>query len=152
MAAAGDGKRSCLSASRTGYADGVNPRPVWLSLLLIAATIGAGLALRMAPLGLPRFVVKYGGSTMWALMIYWLVTTLLPSLRIFYAAPLAGGIATAVEFFKLYRSPAIDAFRITLAGTLLLGRYFSFKDIAAYWIAIAIGCAIDFRLCRRDAA
>ena len=124
----------------------MKPRPIWLSLILIVATIGAGLAFRMAPLGLPRFIVKYGGSTMWALMIYWLVTTLLPSLRIFYAALLAGGIATAVEFFKLYQSPAVDAFRETLPGMLLLGRYFSLKDILAYWIAIAAGCAIDLRL------
>jgi hypothetical protein len=123
-------------------------RPLWLSLALILITIAAGLVLRMAPLGLPRFVVKYGGSTMWALMIYWLVTTLLQSVRISSAAVLAGILATAVEFFKLYRSPAVDAFRMTLAGTLLLGRYFSTKDILAYWIAIAGGCAIDAKFFR----
>ena len=126
-------------------------RPVWLSLILIAVTIGAGLALRMAPLGLPRFIVKYGGSAMWALMIYWLVTTLLPSIRIFYAALLAGCIATGVEFFKLYHSPNMDAFRGTLAGMLLLGRYFSIRDIVAYWIAIVAGGLVDAKLRSRQA-
>jgi len=123
-------------------------RPIWLSIVLIALTIAAGLTLRMAPLGLPQFVVKYGGSTMWALMIYWLVTTLLPAVRIPTAALAAGMLAMAVEFFKLYRSPGVDAFRATLAGTLLLGRYFSFKDIVAYWIAIAAGALADARLRR----
>ena len=121
-------------------------RPIWLSLVLIVVTVAIGLTLRMAPLGLPRFVMKYGGSTMWALMIYWLVTTLLPSVRISAGAVLAGVIATAVEFFKLYRSPAVDAFRTTLAGTLLLGRHFSMKDILAYWIAIAAGFVFDAKL------
>ena len=121
----------------------MKPRPIRLSLILVLLTIAVGLALRMAPLGLPRFVVKYGGSTMWALLIYWLVTTLLPPFRIFYATLLAGAVATAVEFFKLYRSPAVDAFRGTLAGILLLGRYFSRKDILAYWVAITIGALAD---------
>jgi hypothetical protein len=124
----------------------VKRRPIWLSLVLIVVTVAIGLTLRMAPLGLPRFVMKYGGSTMWALMIYWLVTTLLPSVRISAGAVLAGVIATAVEFFKLYRSPAVDAFRTTLAGTLLLGRHFSMKDILAYWIAIAAGFVFDAKL------
>jgi uncharacterized protein DUF2809 len=123
-------------------------RPIWLSMLLVVLTIAAGLTLRMAPLGMPLFVVKYGGSTMWALMIYWLLTTLLPAMRITTAALAAGVIAIAVEFFKLYRSPGVDAFRATLAGTLLLGRYFSFKDIVAYSIAIVAGALADSRMRR----
>jgi hypothetical protein len=37
-------------------------RSLLLSLALMLATIAAGLAVRFAPLGLPLFVVKYGGS------------------------------------------------------------------------------------------
>ena len=121
-------------------------RSVWVSLGLIALTIALGLTLRMAPLGLPRFVVKYGGSTMWALMIYWLFTTMLPGMRLPAAVVSAGVVATAVECFKLYRSPAVDAFRETLAGTLILGRYFSVADLIAYWLAIAAGMLIDRRI------
>jgi hypothetical protein len=102
----------------------------------------------MAPLGLPRSVVKYGGSTMWALMIYWLVTTLLSAMRVATATMIAGAIATAVEFFKLYRSPWMDAFRDTLAGALLLGRYFAARDILAYWLAIVLGAFLDWRIWR----
>ena len=56
---------------------------------------------------------------------------------------MAGAIATAVEFFKLHHSPAMDAFRLTVPGILLLGRIFSAWDILAYWLAIAIGACID---------
>ena len=62
---------------------------------------GGGLALRMAPLGLPAFVVKYGGSTLWAVMIYWIASTALARWRPVAVAPISGMIATAVEFFKL---------------------------------------------------
>jgi hypothetical protein len=55
----------------------------------------------------------------------------------------AGAIATAVEFFKLYHSPGMDAFRLTLPGMILLGRYFSVRDIVAYWVAIGLAAWID---------
>lgn len=118
-------------------------RPLLLSLALMLATIAAGLAVRFAPLGLPLFVVKYGGSTLWALMVYWIISALLPSWRLLTVALVAGTLATAVEFFKLYHSPALDAFRLTLPGVLLLGRFFSVWDIVAYWLAIVVGAFAD---------
>ena len=124
-------------------------RPVWVTCALLALTVAAGLTLRMAPVGLPAFVVKYGGSTMWALMIYWIVSTVLPRLPLPAGALLSGLITAAVEFFKLYHSPGMDAFRVTLPGMLLLGRYFSVRDIAAYWIAIGVGAYVDGKI-RRD--
>jgi hypothetical protein len=112
----------------------------------MAATILTGLAVRFAPLGLPPFIVKYGGSMLWALMIYWLVSTLLRRQRGIQIALIAGAIATAIEFFKLYHTAALDAFRVSLPGILLLGRFFSAWDILAYWLAIAIGAFIDVRI------
>jgi len=116
----------------------------------MVVTVGLGLAVRFAPLGLPAPIVKYGGSALWALMIYGVVSTLLPRWPLLSVALAAGAIATAVEFFKLYRSPGMDAFRHTLPGVLLLGRYFSVRDIAAYWIAICVGALVDRRLRRND--
>ena len=54
------------------------PRSIVLSLVLMLATVSGSLVVRFAPLGLPQFVVKYGGSTLWALMVYWIVSALLP--------------------------------------------------------------------------
>jgi hypothetical protein len=55
-------------------------------------------------------------------------------------------MATAIEFLKLFHSPPLDAFRHTLAGILLLGRFFSVWDLIAYWLAISIGALVDRRL------
>ena len=121
----------------------MTPRSRTRSIALCLVTIVAGLTFRLVPLGLPAFVVKYAGSTLWALMIYWIVSTLLPTWRLPLVAVISGLIATAVEFFKLYHSPGMDAFRLTLPGMLLLGRYFSVWDILAYWLAIAAGALAD---------
>ena len=80
---------------------------------------------------------------LWAVMIYWLVSAILRSWGITTAAGLSGLIATAVEFFKLYHAARVDAFRHTLPGIVLLGSIFSFRDIAAYWIAIALAAVLD---------
>jgi hypothetical protein len=125
-------------------------RPILLSFTLMLLTIGAGLAVRFARVGLPAAVVKYGGSMLWALTIYWVVSTVAARLRLDATVLLAGSIATAVEFFKLYRSPGVDAFRLTLPGILLLGRYFSVWDIVAYWMAIVAGAVVDGRIRRVD--
>jgi hypothetical protein len=121
----------------------LSSRPLVHSLGLMFATVVAGLAIRFAPLGLPHFVAKYGGSMLWALMIYWIVSALLPSWRVPAVALVAGALATAVEFLKLYHAPALDAFRLTLPGVLLLGRFFSVWDIVAYWLAIFVGAFVD---------
>ena len=75
---------------------------------------------RFASLGLPSPIVKYGGSTLWALMVYWIVSTLLPSWRLPAVALLTGVLATGVELVKLYHSPGLDAFRLTLPAIFIL--------------------------------
>lgn len=117
-----------------------------ISLILIFVTILGGLAIRFGSLGLPYFFIKYGGSMLWALMIYWVISTLAGSRSISTSVMLSGAIATAIEIFKSYHSPAVDAFRLTLPGILLLGRFFSVRDIVAYWLAISVGATIDKRL------
>ena len=121
-------------------------RPPRLSLVLMAVTMIAGLVIRFAHFGLPPVIVKYGGSMLWALMIYWIISAILPSLRLCAVALLTAGITTAVEFFKLSHAPALDAFRLTIPGILLLGRFFSAWDILAYWIAIVVGVVVDRRI------
>jgi hypothetical protein len=112
------------------------------------ATLVAGLLMRFAPLGLPWFVVKYGGSTMWALMVYWVLAFVWPRSNVRWLAVAAGVIAALVEFQRLYHSSGLDAFRHSLAGILLLGNLFSARDIVAYWLAIALGAVVDGRWVR----
>ncbi len=112
-------------------------------MLLVIVTIAAGLTLRMVRLGLPDAVVKYGGSILWALMVYWIVSTIRPRWRLAQGALVSGEVALAVELFKLYHAPALDAFRLTSPGKLLLGRVFSLWDLLAYAVAIVIGVLLD---------
>jgi hypothetical protein len=123
-----------------------------LALLLI--TIPIGLAVRLLPLGLPWFLYKYLGSILWAIALYWFLATLLPRLRPPAIATLAIIIATLLELSRLVPIAPIDAFRLTLAGKILLGRYFSIKNIAAYILAItlAAGCDRAFLAKRNDQA
>ncbi|CAN5565368.1 DUF2809 domain-containing protein [soil metagenome] len=112
-------------------------------LLAAIITVPVGLAVRFVPLGLPQFVVKYGGSTLWAVMVYWVLAFLWPRRTPAWLAFLAAAIAALVEFQRLWHLPALDTFRMTLPGILLLGRFFSVWDIAAYWIAILAAALCD---------
>jgi hypothetical protein len=113
------------------------------ALIFLLITIPIGLAIRLLPLGLPWFLYKYLGSTLWAVALYWLLATLLPKLRPIAIATFAILIATLLELSRLIPIAPIDAFRLTFAGKILLGRYFSLKNIAAYILAIALTATVD---------
>lgn len=112
-------------------------------LATAALVIAAGTTLRLTgyEAGLPYAVVKYGGSLLWGAMVYLLVTVALPA-RPRLQIGLSLIIAIAAELFRLYHTPWLDAFRLTLAGALLLGRIFSVWNIVAYIAGIAVTAAI----------
>ena len=112
---------------------------------LLATTIPLGLAWRFAPLHLPPFAYKYGGSALWAMGVYWLLALLLPLKRPVFLAIAAAAVSISVEAFKLFRKPAVDRFRETLAGKILIGRYFTFGAIVAYLLAIGLVALLDAR-------
>ncbi len=123
-----------------------------LACLLALALIPVGIAWRMAPLHLPVSLWKYGGSALWAAMVYWIVAALAPSRPPRAIALAAATVALLVELSRLFHTPALDAFRLTLAGKLILGRLFSPRNIAAYWLAIAATACLDWRAFRPEAA
>ena len=112
--------------------------------LCLAIIIG-GLALRGFGfgLGLPGFVVKYGGSLLWGTMVFFLVALAASRLSRRNVALISAGIAVCVELLRLVHAPWLDAFRLTLAGALLLGRIFSGWNMLAYGIGIALGMGLD---------
>ena len=119
-----------------------------LALLLI--TIPIGLAVRLLPLGLPWFLYKYLGSLLWAVALYWFLAALLPKLKPPALATLAVIIATFLELTRLIPIAPIDAFRQTFAGKILLGRFFSLKNIVTYLLAIVLTTALDTLLLQRQ--
>jgi len=114
-----------------------------ITLAAAVVTTFVGLAWRLLPLGLPPFWFKYGGSALWAVMVYWIGAALIPRWPPSMIALAACAVAAVVELSRLYHAPGIDAFRMTLAGKLLLGRFFSIWDIVAYWLAICLAALID---------
>jgi len=114
---------------------------------LCVAIIVCGLALRGLGLrlGLPAFIVKYGGSVLWGTMVYFLVAIAASHSHLSRRsiALISAVIAVAVELFRLVHTPALDAFRLTLAGALLLGRIFSPWDMIAYGVGIVLAIGLD---------
>jgi len=113
------------------------------AFIILLITIPIGLAVRLLPLHLPWFLYKYLGSILWAVALYWFLATLLPKLRPIAIATIAILIATLLELSRLIPIAPIDAFRLTFAGKILLGRYFSLKNIAAYLLAIVLTATLD---------
>ena len=124
-------------------------RPTLVYFAVAFATIVAGVVLRFAPLDLPEMVVRYGGSFLWALMVYFLIAAFVPYRRPITLALLAGVIESLVEFSRLYHTPGLDAFRLTLAGALLLGRVFNAWHLLLYWVAVTLAAFLDGLLIRR---
>ncbi len=121
---------------------------VWLCVAIIVGGLALrGLGLR---LGLPAFIVKYGGSVLWGAMVFFLVALAGSRLSRPGIALISAAIAIAVELFRLVHTPALDAFRLTLAGALLLGRIFSPWDVVAYGVGIALAMALDGLAARRS--
>ncbi|MFS8050407.1 DUF2809 domain-containing protein [Rhizobium sp. BR 314] len=114
-------------------------------------TIAFGLVLRRFgyAVHLPFEIVKNGGSILWGAMVYWLLVTALPGARRITTTSAAMIVAALIEFSRLWHTPALDAFRLTTAGALLLGRVFSPWNILAYAIGIAAAFALDWALSKR---
>lgn len=116
-----------------------------LRIILCLAVIACGLALRQFGfgVGLPRFVVKYGGSLLWGTMVFFLVAIAAAGWSRRTVASITLAMAVGVELFRLMHAPWLDAFRLTTAGALLLGRIFSLWNIVAYAAGILLGAALD---------
>lgn len=130
-------------AIRSAYSDPAHRRLT--CALLLAITVPVGLVWRFAPLHLPPFAFKYGGSVLWAAGVYWLIAVLLPERQPPFLAASAAAVSISVELFKLVRHPEIDRFRSTLPGKILIGRYFTFGALVAYLLAITMASSLDSR-------
>ena len=130
---------SRLARERTFAASSIVRAGLCLAIMI------TGLALRGFGLsfGLPALVVKYGGSVLWATMVFFLVAIAAPHRSRRSIALMTAAIAICVELFRLVHAPWLDAFRLTLAGALLLGRIFSLWNLLAYGVGIVLGVGLD---------
>lgn len=122
-------------------------RPVLAHLAAGLVVMARGLVWRLVPLGLPGFALKYGGAVLWGAMVLLLVGAVFGESRRWWVTPLAAAvIALGSELFRLYHAPALDAFRMTLAGALLLGRIFSPWNLVAYGLGMALALPLHLWL------
>lgn len=127
-----------------------SPRLRYLLAAALAVIVGASLRLFGYGSGLPYFLVKYGGSVIWGAMVFFVVAFVLGRRDVRLLALVAVVVAVASEFFRLYHTPDLDAFRLTLAGQLLLGRIFSWWNILAYAAGIGLAAFFEWRFTRLD--
>ena len=98
--------------------------------------IPLGLVCRFVPIGLPPLIVKYGGSFLWAATVYWFIAFFLSRQKPLALGLIAMVVTAAVEFLKRVQSLELDNIRHTFFGKVVLGRYFSYTDIAVYCFAV----------------
>ena len=118
-----------------------------LTYLTVAlACIGLGLLVRWPSLELPREVAKYGGSILWAAMVYFLLRAMVLRWSMAMALAVAAVLVALGEATQMISIPWFDALRATTLGHLVFGRTFALEDIAAYWIGILVAAVGEWGL------
>ncbi len=116
---------------------------------LALGTIALGLVVHLrgaAALGATARDVL--GDALWAMMIYWWVGVIAPSMSLARRSVVALLICVAVEFGQLVRTPWLTAVRATRLGHLMLGSDFDARDLLAYATGVALAALQDIRLFR----
>ena len=111
--------------------------------LATALAIVVGLASRRFPGLFPAVLGKYPGDALWALMVFFALGAVTPTMSIGSRAAAALGISFAVELSQLYHAPWIDGIRRTTLGHLVLGYGFSWSDLVAYTMGGVRGAVFE---------
>jgi hypothetical protein len=102
---------------------------------LCLSIIVSGLALRgIGPgLGLPLFLVKYGGSLLWGAMVFFLVAIAAPLLSWWRIALISAAIAIAVELFRLVHAPLARCLSDDAGGRAVARPHLLAVEFARLW-------------------
>jgi Protein of unknown function (DUF2809) len=114
------------------------PRPRWRIALAAVLTIPLGLLTRSG-LPLPELIRTYGGDTLYATLVCFLVALLWRRAAAWRLALLAFGLCVAVELSQLAHTPWLEALRRTLFGRLVLGSGFLWSDLVCYAAGALLG-------------
>lgn len=103
-----------------------------------------GLASRHFQDSLPTFLADYAGDTLWALMLFLLVSTGLACQSTLARAAISLTLAFLVEISQLYHASWIDSIRQTTLGGLVLGYGFLWTDLVCYSVGVAMGAFTEW--------
>jgi hypothetical protein len=111
--------------------------------LATVSLVAVGLFTRLPLIAWPDGLGKYLGAVLWGAMVYCIVRLISPSARLTVCVAVAISVAALIELSQLWHTPWLDAFRSTIVGVLLLGRYFAWADIATYGVGVGIAAGLD---------
>lgn len=115
-------------------------------LVCAVAVMLLGLASRRYRAHLPEFLAEYSGDTLWALMLFLLVSTTAPHKSIRFRWSVTALLALTIEVSQLYHAPWIDGIRQTTLGGLVLGHGFLWSDLVCYTVGITLGALAESTL------
>ncbi|MFM8570548.1 MAG: DUF2809 domain-containing protein [Pirellula sp.] len=127
-------------------ADLLKTRIVWV--IAAAVAIIAGLASRRYREYLPSLLADYAGDTLWSLVLFLAISTLMTRWPVLVRATIGLALAFLVEISQLYHAPWIDSIRRTTLGGLVLGFGFLWTDLVCYSLGISIGALAELGIRR----
>jgi Protein of unknown function (DUF2809) len=113
------------------------------TLVLLAVTIALGLGSRIYRDALPLVIAEYGGDTLWATAVFFMLRLARPAVSSLALAFIALAIAFLVEFSQLAHPAWLDAFRQQPAVAFVLGHDFVVTDLVCYTAGVALAWASD---------
>lgn len=111
--------------------------------IIVLITIVAGLLSRKFMFIFPKSIAPYIGDAIWASMIYFIIRTVIPNLKIINVAFIAIIVSYSIEISQLYQADWINNIRNTSLGGLVLGHGFLYEDLIAYLIGNIASMVID---------
>ena len=111
--------------------------------IAVVICIGIGLGMRKftwVPLSISQ---SSAGDAIWAMMVYYCLRFLSPTLNYRQSLIISLGFCYAIELSQIYHAPWIDGLRKTTLGGLVLGFGFLWRDILAYTLGVALAFRID---------
>ena len=102
-----------------------------------------GVAFHLHGTGMPAAFRDILGDALWAVMIVWWVSVVVPAARTAWRAGAAYAFCVAVELSQLVQLPALDAVRHTTLGHLVIGSDYDTRDLMSYAIGVLVAIRLD---------
>ena len=128
------------------HSQSVRNKPINMRLRYVAlavSTIALGLFVHLGGGALAPAARDVLGDMLWAAMLTWWVSALVPSRSLRFRAALALAGCFAVELSQLVHTPALDAVRSSRLGHLVLGSGFDPRDLLAYTGGVLAAVLLD---------